>query len=77
MACGLFLSGTTQADVESTGNQAFGGQCFRGSGGAFAVSIDLGYLLEGPTEAADLAAIQAASVDWIELTDVQFPTREA
>ena len=33
------------------GDQAFGGQCFRGPGAEFAVSIDLDYLLDRPRPA--------------------------
>jgi hypothetical protein len=71
MAFGVFLDNAPRTDMESTGDQAFGGQCFVGQGGEFAVSIDLDFLLGGPGEAADLAAIRAAPVDWLELADVR------
>ena len=77
MAFGIFLDGAPRPDIESTGDQAFGGQCFHGPDGEFAVSIDLNYLFGGPSEAADLAAIRAAPVDWLELSGVRAPAPEA
>ena len=71
LAYAVYLTGTPQADADSSGEQAFGGQCFDGAGGEFALSIDLGYLLDGPREVEDLAAIRAAAVDWLTLTNVR------
>jgi hypothetical protein len=71
LAYAVYLTGTPQADADSTGDQAFGGQCFEGAGGEFALSIDLGYLLDGPREAEDLATIRAAPVHWLTLTNIR------
>jgi hypothetical protein len=57
------------AQLESGGEQAFGGWIFRGEDGGVAVSIDLGYLLGGDDTAdADLAAVRAASARWLTIT---------
>jgi hypothetical protein len=53
------------------GEQAFGGQRFRGEDGGLAITIDLEYLLEGqPSAAADLAAVQAATAHWVAITEL-------
>jgi hypothetical protein len=61
----VHLGGAAREDVEDTGEQAFGGQLFRGDGGELALSIDLGYLCGGSDEEADLAAIRAAPATWL------------
>jgi hypothetical protein len=67
---GIYLSGAVDHSAGSTGDQAFGGEIFRGSAGELAVSIDLAYLCGGDSEATDLATIRAAPVWWPQLADV-------
>jgi hypothetical protein len=56
--------------LEGGGEQAFGGQVFRGEDGSVAVTIDLGYLLGGGASGeADLAAVRAASAHWLTITE--------
>ena len=67
---GVFFGAKVDRTAESTGDQAFGGEIFRGPAGELAVSIDLDYLSGGGNEAADLAAIQAVRTWWPQVTDV-------
>ena len=67
---GVFFSGDVDHTAASTGDQAFGGEIFRGPAGELAISIDLNYLCGGHNEAADLAAIRAAPVWWPQLANV-------
>ena len=67
---GVYFGGDVDDSAGSTGEQAFGGQVFRGEAEELAVSIDLDYLCGGESEAADLAAIRAAPAWWPRLADV-------
>jgi hypothetical protein len=78
LAFAVYLAGIATPDPESTGDQAFGGQCFEGEGGEFALSVNLDYLFgDGPGAVADLAALRAAPVEWLPLTDVREAARDA
>jgi len=69
----LFRDDVPEEEVESGGEQAFGGRIYRSEDGGVAVTVDLGYLLGGPDEEADLAALRAAAADWVVVTDLAEP----
>lgn len=66
----LCFQPTPPADLDSSGDQAFGGQLFHGSKGEVALTIDLEYLIGGPTEAADIVALREARAIWTEIRDL-------
>ena len=66
---GVYFGGDVDDGAASTGDQAFGGQVFRGEAEELAVSIDLDCLCGGDSEASDLAAIRAAPVWWPRVAD--------
>ena len=56
--------------LDGGGEQAFGGQIFRGEDGGLATSLDLSYLLDGqPSAETDLAAVRAATAHWTTITE--------
>jgi hypothetical protein len=66
----LLFQPSVPGDLESSEDQAFGGQLFHGSGGEVALTIDLEYLIGGHAEVAELAALKEAPVIWTEIRDV-------
>jgi hypothetical protein len=66
----VFFRPTPPADLDSSGDQAFGGQLFRGSGGQVALTIDLEYLIGGQTESVDMTALRDAAAIWTDIRDV-------
>jgi hypothetical protein len=80
----VHFAGRVTEALTDMGDQAFGGQLFRGDDGGVALSIDLDYLCAGSgeraeaEEAADLSAIRRANATWSQLSDlVELPPREA
>lgn len=80
----VHFAGRVSDALTDMGDQAFGGQLFRGDDGGVALSIDLDYLCAGSgeraeaEEAADLTAIRSANAIWMPLFDlVEIPPREA
>jgi hypothetical protein len=56
--------------LDGGGEQAFGGQIFRGDDGELAITIDLGYLFGEREEAErDLNSVRAASAHWPAITE--------
>ena len=72
----VHFAGRARNALTDMGDQAFGGQLFRGEDGGVALSIDLDCLCAGSgeraeaEEAADLTAIRNANATWMRLTDV-------
>jgi hypothetical protein len=69
----VWLRGAPMPDAESMGDQAFGGQVFLSDDGEVALSLDVNYLC---TSDAELAAILAATGDWVTLEIADFPTTD-
>lgn len=59
----LFSSGGT-GEVVSTGDQAFGGKWFIGTGGRLALSLDFTYLASGED---DWRALNEATAEWVAI----------
>jgi hypothetical protein len=58
-----FFPGATE-EVVSTGDQAFGGKWFVGTGGRLALSLDFAYLASGED---DWQALNEAAAEWITI----------
>ena len=62
----LFISAVERGGVESTGDQAFGGQVFSSPDGDIAISIDINALFNS---AEDFRAIKVSQAKWISIED--------
>lgn len=60
----VYLSSAAAEEVASTGDQAFGGKWFIGTGGRRALSLDFAYLASGED---DWRAVYQAAAEWVAI----------
>lgn len=60
----VYFSRQPVPNVESTGDQAFGGKLFQSVNGEFAISVDLSYLAESER---DFVAISNSETGWVQI----------
>jgi hypothetical protein len=65
------LAQSEEEQLDGGGEQAFGGQIFRGDDGGLALTVDLDYLFGSDESfATDLAAVRAALAHWVAITEL-------